>query len=128
MAQDQTMIRLSEDGHRCLGVLKEDGVFEQMADGFRFALALALEKGLRSADERSNRQTVFSVATIDPNRELYELVQILCGVSGDATYSTMECLADWGLMEIKRQRELGEFDVVSLLAEAMRVGCQEGGE
>lgn len=114
-ASEPTMIGLSERTHTLLKRLKEDGHFSEMADAYRFGVALALAYGVVDENITGARTTIFSVATIDPDREMATAVKIILGDDGSSAYRRAEQLAEWGVKEMARQAEKGEIDFAELL-------------
>lgn len=114
---EPTMIGLSERTHPLLKRLKEDGHFAEMADAYRFGLALALAYG-EEPEELSPRTTIFSVATIDPDKEIYTAVKALKNPQGGSIYKQVERYADWGVRELSKRAEAGDIDFAALLKEA----------
>lgn len=117
---EPTMIGLSERVHPLLKRLKEDGHFAEMADAYRFGLALALAYGEES-EELSPRTTIFSVATIDPDKEIYAAVNALKILQGVSIYKQVERYADWGVKELAKWAENGDIDFAALLKEAEKL-------
>lgn len=113
---EPTMIGLGERTHPLLKRLKDDGHFAEMADAYRFGVALALAYGVEP-DEPSPRVTIFSVATIDPERDIYRAVKALTNPQGISIYKQVERYAEWGVKELARLAEAGDIDFVSLLTE-----------
>lgn len=111
---EPTMIGLSEEAHRHLQRLKEDGHFREMLDAYRFGIGLALAEGVLPPEISS--KTVFSVATVDPNQTMKTAIGTIMGDSvGDVPlYRMAERLADWGVRELYKQAERGEIDVVAI--------------
>jgi hypothetical protein len=118
---EPTMIGLSERTHPLLKRLKDDGHFAEMADAYRFGVALALAHGVQTDEISGARQTVFSVATIDPDREIATAVRTILGDDGSSIYRRVERLAEWGVRELARRAEDGEIDFAGLLSEATRL-------
>lgn len=118
---EPTMIGLSERTHPLLKRLKDDGHFAEMADAYRFGVALALAHGVQPDEIPGTRQTVFSVATIDPDREIATAVRTILGDDGSSIYKRVERLAEWGVRELARRAEDGEIDFAGLLSEATRL-------
>jgi hypothetical protein len=104
------MIGLTEKTHTGLKRLKDDEHFNQMADGYRFGIALALASGV-IPDEI---QGAGSVATIDPNREIYTAIKSLITTGDMPVYRWAERLAEWGVTELIRRAEAGEIDFASI--------------
>ena len=118
---EPTMIGLSERTHPLLKRLKDDGHFAEMADAYRFGVALALAHGIQPDEISGTKQTVFSVATIDPDREIATAVRTILGDDESSLYKRVERLAEWGVKELARQAEDGEIDFACLLNEATRL-------
>ena len=114
---EPTMIGLSEKTHPLLKRLKEDGHFAEMADGYRFGIALALAHGVLPDEPPAPRQTIFSVATIDPDREIATAIRAIIDTEGIPVYRWAERLAEWGVSELSRRTENGEIDVTAILEE-----------
>lgn len=111
---EPTMIGVAEGTHAKLRRLKEDGHFKEMSDAYRFGIGLALAMGVMPPEISS--QTVFSVATIDPDQLIKATIQALLDeqVRDRSIYRMAERLADWGINELYAQSERGEIDVVSI--------------
>lgn len=124
---EPTMIGLSERSHLLLRRLKDDGHFAEMADAYRFGVALALAHGVVPEEISGTRTTVFSVATIDPDREIATAVRTILGDDGSSLYRKMERLAEWGVRELSRRAEDGEIDFAGLLGEAARLAGGKNG-
>ena len=111
---EPTMIGLSEEAHRQLQRLKEDGHFREMVDAYRFGIGLALAEGVIPPEISS--KTVFSVATLDPNQTMKTAISTIMGdtTKDVAIYRMAERLADWGVRELYKHAERGEIDVVAI--------------
>lgn len=120
---EPTMIGLSERTHAGLKRLKDDEHFNQMADAYRFGVALALASGV-IPDELQGANTIFSVATIDPNREIYTAIKSLINTGDVPVYRWAERLAEWGVTELIRRSEVGEIDFASIFKQVQE-GIQE---
>lgn len=118
---EPTMIGLSEKAHATLRRLKEDGHFAEMVDGYRFGVALALAHGATPDEAPPPRTTIFSVATVDPDREIGIAVRALMDTADVPVYRWVERLAEWGVTELGHQAERGEIDFGATLLEAERV-------
>ena len=119
------MIGVSEVTHAKLKRLKEDGHFKEMADAYRFAIGLALAQG--STPPEISSQTVFSVATIDPDQSIKNAIQTILNdkVEGIPIYRMAERLADWGIQELSAQADRGEIDIVAIFDQLKVVGSPE---
>ena len=116
LVEEPTNLGLSEDGHSKLKRFKEDGHFAEMADAYRFAIALALASGVRPP-EVTAKVTVFGVATIDPDKEVYAAIKGLIDVGETPVYKWAERFADWGVRELANRLDRG-LEVESALQEA----------
>lgn len=119
---EPTMIGLSEKGHSLLKRLKEDEYFAEMADAYRFGIALALAHGVVPGDPAAPRTTVFSVGTIDPDREIYDAIRTLHDTESLPVYKWAERLAEWGVTELWHRASSGALDVAALLKEVRELG------
>ena len=113
---EPTMIGLSERVHSLLSQMKEDGHFNEMADGYRLGIALALAHGAIPGEVPTPRKTVFSVATIDPEQEIAAAIRALGQVDGGLVYRYAERLAEWGVGELSLRFETGPIDVLGLIS------------
>jgi hypothetical protein len=113
---EPTMIGLSERVHTLLSQMKEDGHFNEMADGYRLGIALALAHGAIPGEVPTPRKTVFSVATIDPEQDIAAAIRALGQVDGGSVYRYAERLAEWGVGELSARFETGPIDVLSLIS------------
>lgn len=115
---EPTTIGLSKRRHTALKALKEEGHFAEMADAYRFAIALALAHGGVTEPVTGSRTTVFNVGTLDPDGSIYAAVQALREDTDEAVYRTAEKLAEWGVSELMELASSGEISFGSLLAQA----------
>ena len=122
---EPTMIGVSVATHAKLKRLKEDGHFKEMADAYRFAIGLALAQGISPPEISS--QTVFSVATIDPDQSIKNAIQSILSVKveGIPIYKMAERLADWGIQELAAQADRGEIDFVAIFDQLKAPGRLE---
>lgn len=118
LTSEPTMIGLSEKTHPLLKRLKEDGHFAEMADAYRFGIALALAHGVIPNEPPAPRTTIFSVATIDPDREIATAIRSVMDTEDIPIYRWAERLAEWGVGELARRAEAGDVDVAALVEEA----------
>lgn len=114
-------IGLSSSTHGKLQRLKEDGVFAEMADGYRFAIALALAHGVAVPQLGANRNTIFNVGSLDPDKSIYHAVSALRADTDEPVYRTAERLAEWGVEEMHRREANGQISLAEILDEAESV-------
>lgn len=115
---EPTMIGLSEKTHALLVQMKEDQFLTEMADGYRMGIALALAKKVTPPELPVPRKTVFSVATIDPDKDLANAIRALSNLEGGAVYKMAERMAEWGINEIHTMFDGGPIDISTLLRSA----------
>lgn len=121
MGDEPVTIGLSNSAHGKLQRLKENAHFAELMDGYRLAIGLALAYGV-DPSPLANRNTIFNVGSLDPDRSIYHAVQALRSRQTEPVYRTAERLAEWGVEEMYRQVETGMFSVVDLLREAEAQG------
>jgi hypothetical protein len=118
--KEPTTIGLSDQAHVMLKRLAEDkhnGNFAEMADAYRFGIALALAHGVMPDEISGQRVTIFNVGTLDPDKQIFTAIRSLL-LTGDApVYRWAERLAEWGVREISSMSDKGEFDIGAILAQ-----------
>ena len=119
MPVEPTNIGLSEGAHNKLRRLQDEGHFSQMADAYRFAIALALSNDVRPIELSGPRSNIFGVATIDPEREIYTAIKSLIDTGDTPVYRWAERLADWGVQEMASKLEDGQLDLGIILTDAL---------
>jgi len=109
---EPTTVGLSQEAHEMLRGLKEQKLFAEMMDAYRFAIAYALAKGVIPPEISTTKNTIFNVGSFDPSKDVYAAISLL--FSGDLTdlsvYKTGERLAEWGVRELDRKSKSGEID------------------
>ena len=122
---EPTMIGVSETTHGKLRRLKEDGHFREMADAYRFAIGLALAQGVTPPEVTT--QTVFGVATIDPDQSIRDAIRAILEKEVETTpvYRMAERLADWGIQELSLLAERGDIDFVAIFDQLSSAGSPE---
>ncbi len=119
MEAEPITIGLSHSAHGKLQRLKEDRYFAEMADGYRFAIALALAHGISAPKISGNRITIFNVGSLDPDRSIYFAVSALRDEEDEPVYRTAERLAEWGVEELfRRVQDEGRLSIAEILSEA----------
>ncbi|OHV86671.1 hypothetical protein [Mesorhizobium sp. ORS 3428] len=113
--QEIVNIGLSEAGNDKLDDLKENGIFAEKMDGYRFAVALALAQGA-IAPEIGKRSTFLNVGSLDPDQTLRRAVETLMPeqLTETTPYRLIERLADWGVNDLHAQAKSGGIDFVRL--------------
>ena len=113
---EPTNIGLSEKAHALLKRLKDDQHFLEMADAYRFGIALALASGVVPDEAPPPRTTIFGVGTIDPEREIAAAIRLLMDTAGVPIYKWAERLAEWGITELSIRAESGVLDLSEIVA------------
>lgn len=118
--KEPTTIGLSDQGHTLLKRLAEDkrsGNFAEMADAYRFGIALALAYGVMPDEISGQRTTVFNVGTLDPDKQIYIAIKYLLVTGDTPIYRWAERLAEWGVREMAAISEKGALDIGTILGE-----------
>ena len=113
--QEIVTIGLSEAGNDKLDELKENGVFAEKMDGFRFAVALALAQGV-IPDDIFKRTPFLNIGSLDPDHTLRHAVEALMPGALETTtpYRLVERLAEWGVNELHAQHKSDGIDFVAI--------------
>jgi hypothetical protein len=104
---DNRTLGLTDKTHALLQSLKQDGVFNEMADGYRFAIALAIAHGQIAPKQRESRTTVLNVGSLDPDGSIRSIIIELYPDEKTTPYAIAERLAEWGMAELARLHESG---------------------
>jgi len=118
--KEPTTIGQSDQAHAMLKRLAEDkqnGNFAEMADAYRFGIALALAHGVMPEDV-SGQRTIFNVGTLDPDKQIYTTIKSLMNTGDTPIYRWAERLAEWGVREMSSMVDRGDLDIGSILAKA----------
>jgi hypothetical protein len=118
---EPAFVRLSEKTHGRLKRLKEDGHFQEMLDGYRCGIALALAQGVIPDELPTPRQNVFGVALIDPHSEIATAIRAIMDTKDIPVYRWAERLAEWGIEELARQAESGQIDFGRLINQVQQL-------
>ena len=114
--KSNTMIGLSENGHSKLKILKEDGIFHEMVDGYRAGVAFAIASNESPVPISGKKQTTFSVGTVDRKLAVSTLVQTLLDVDDSEVYAIIEQHAEIGVQKFYHEyEEPGNFDFIQML-------------
>jgi hypothetical protein len=113
---EPTTVGLTEGGRDRLARLKEEGYFAEMADGYRFAIALALAHN--GISEHATRRTIFNVGTLDPDGAIATAIRLIRDPDDEPVYAVAERLAEWGVDEMYAAVANGRLSFPELLAEA----------
>lgn len=115
---DLAQIGMSLEGQARLDRFKGSGYFAELRDAYKFAVAFALAKGVTPPEIQLKRQTMFAIATIDPDGTLATAIRELLPCDEVPPYRWAERLAESGSLLLEDIEFKRGFDLGSLLAEA----------
>lgn len=113
----RTTVGLTKESHETLKRLKEDGVFNEMIDAYRCAIALAIASGQISPDT-IKCETVFNVGSFDPDGLFRDAIAALYPNAAGNPYATAERLAEWGIIELGRKHAARDLRFTDMLKPA----------
>ena len=108
MNSDTVTVGLTQEGHSKLQSLKEAGVFSEMLDGYRFAIALAIRRGLIAPDSIKT-STIFNVGSLDRDGLIRDMVCTLFSDAGTRPYIYTERLTEAGVNELTALYQSGQL-------------------
>lgn len=94
--EDIITVGLTKETHDILQSLKDNGVFNEMQDGYRFGIALAIVQDL-VAPETLSVKTFLNVGSLDRDGSIRNLITELYPDAADRPYAMAQCLAEAGL-------------------------------
>lgn len=100
MASDSDKtVGLTKETHAVLQQLKEDGIFKDMLDGYRFGIGFAITTG-NIAPEDIKTTTIWNVGSFDPDNRIHNVILELFPEAKNRPYTFAERLAEWGVSEL----------------------------
>jgi hypothetical protein len=117
-SSDLTQIGLSLEGQARLDRFKGSGYFGELRDAYKFAVGFALAKGVVPPEIQTKRQTMFAIATVDPDGSLATAIRELLPCDEVPPYRWAERLAEMGSRLIEDIEASKGFDLGSMLGEA----------
>ena len=96
---DTVTVGLTAESHSNIQRLKEEGVFADMLDAYRFAIGLAIKRGLL-APEGIKTSTIFNVGSLDRDGIIKDLILTLFVEAESRPYVFAERLAEAGVKEL----------------------------
>jgi hypothetical protein len=112
---DTVTVGLTAANHANLQRLKDEGIFAEMLDGYKFAVGLAIKRGLISR-EGIKTNTIFNVGSLDRDGSLKDLVSTLFPEAEDRPYAFTERLAEAGVSELMQLYNSGQLRFADLFA------------
>ncbi len=95
---DTANVGLSENMHFKLSQMKEEGIFNEMKDGYRLAIATAIFHDIDvSKVELVQRKNMYDVGGIDENGIIKSTIRLKYPLHEGQEYKLMEKLADAGM-------------------------------
>jgi hypothetical protein len=112
-------VGLSAKNHEWLEKFKQEKIFLEMMDGYRFAIAYALNKGIVPPDlSGESRKTAFNIGSLDQKKEIYNAIISLTPDLTPPVYKYAERLAEWGVNELVKIYEKNHrLDLAEIIAE-----------
>lgn len=118
MHEEQVQIGYSEEARAFLKEAEKDGLFKEMGDGFRFAIGLAVARGLVAPAGLKTR-TFLGSSSFDPDGSIRAMIQELYPDAGANAYGFAERLAEAGIQEMRALHSVGQLRLGELLADAL---------
>jgi len=115
---EPTTIGLSESSHVKLKRLVGEGLFSEMRDAYRFAIALALAMNITPPEIEGKKQTFLNIGSLDPGGEIAAIISALRKDNENSVYRFAEKLADWGVADLARRASEGPLNFPSIIEEA----------
>ncbi len=112
---DAVTVGLTQKSHADLQRLKDAGVFVDMLDGYRFAIGLAIRRGLE-APEAIKTSTIFNVGSLDRDSLIRDTVTTLFPEVANRPYAFAERLAEAGVRELVSLYDSGQLKFTDLFS------------
>jgi len=112
---DTVTVGLTAESHSNLQRLKDEGVFAEMLDAYRFCIALAIKRGLL-APEDIKTSTIFNVGSLDRDGIIRDLVSSLFTEAESRPYVFTERLAEAGIRELMQLYNSGQLRFADLFS------------
>jgi len=106
--EDGVTVGLTESTHARLVRLKEDGVFAEMKDGYKFGIGLSIANGW-VAPPGTKIKTFLNVGSLDPDGSLRNLISALYPEASATPYTMAERLAEAGVAHLGELHESGSL-------------------
>jgi len=115
-------VGLSSKNHEMLEKFKQEKIFLEMMDGYRFAIAYALNKGVVPPSlSGEKRTTAFNIGSLDQKKEIYNAIVALNPEINPPIYKYAERLAEWGMTElVKKYENDHRLDLVEIISESIQ--------
>ena len=93
----------------------KENFFKEMKDAYVFALSYALSKEIDPPDFEDRDGSIYSISTIDPDREIYSAISCLMPLYKGSIYRMAEKLTDWGTSELVKLYQNNQLDIAKIV-------------
>jgi hypothetical protein len=101
---DTANVGLSENMHFKLSQMKEEGIFHEMKDGYRLAIAIAIFHDIDASKlELAQRKNMYDVGGIDEDGIIKSAIRLKYPLHEGQEYKLMEKLADAGMQLLDKK-------------------------
>ena len=113
MTSDTVTVGLTAESHSNLQRLKDEGIFGDMLDGYKFAIGLAIKRGLVAA-EGIKTSTIFNVGSLDRDGLIRDVISTVFPEAASRPYAFAERLAEAGVKELTQLYNSGQLRFADL--------------
>ncbi len=114
-----TTIGLTQANHDILSKFKEDKIFHEMMDGYRFAIAYSINRDIAPSEISEKVITTFNVGSLDPKNEIYNAILALNPNIKMPVYKYAELLAESGMTELAMMyKQNSRLDIAKIVADS----------
>lgn len=111
-------IGLGKDNKIWLKKLEEEKFFKEMKDGYIFSISYALSKGIDPPEILDKDGSMYSISTIDPDREIYSAISCLMPLYNGSIYKMAEKLAEYGCTELVKLYREKQLDIAAIVEQS----------
>lgn len=113
---DRTTVGLSQSSYALMERLKLEGYFDDMADCYKFALGLAIRRGLDPL-QAGNKKTYTNIGSLDKDFMIRDLMAEMYPDAGgvDRPVAVIEQLAEAGMQELSVMVSAGGFKISEVI-------------
>lgn len=112
--EDTVTVGLTDETHKMLKQLSDDGVFSEMRDGYRLGIALAISNSIIAPEDLKVR-TFLNAGSLDRDNSIRDVIIELYPEANSRPYAYAERLAEAGVAEMGRLHRAGEIRFGELL-------------
>ena len=111
-------IGLGKENKIWLEKLQAEKFFKEMKDGYIFSISYALSKGIDPPEIQDKDGSIYSISTIDPDREIYSAISCLMPLYNGSIYKMAEKLADYGCSELVKLYRENKLDIAAIVEQS----------